>query len=123
MFAIAHDRSHGEDSHCGVQVMEELDRVVESIHDEDVILLSKTDDNTARCPQFINEQATVIPCIYLCMKNISSFRLTQQERLDPPLDGLILDILLDSKSVLGGNHSFIKADVLLRHKMVSELWQ
>ena len=101
MFAIAHDRSHGEDSHCGVQVMEELDRVVEAIHDEDVILLSKasrsrkTDDNTARCPQFTNEQATVFPCIYLCMKNISSFILAQQERLDPPLDGLILDILLD----------------------------
>ena len=95
MFAIAHDCSHGEDSHCSVQVMEELDRVVEAIHDEDVILLSeasrsgKTDNNTARCPQFIDEQAIVFPCIYLCMKNVSGFRITQQERLDTPLDGLI----------------------------------
>ena len=37
MFAIAHDCCHGELSHCGVQVMEELDRVVEVIHDENVV--------------------------------------------------------------------------------------
>ena len=51
-----------------------------------------------------------------CAENVARLGLAQQEAVDAPSHRLVVYVLLDGETVLGGNHALVKAELSAKER-------
>ena len=118
VLAAWHDCAHGQDSQFVLQHVEQRGGVVETVHEQHVVLVGnlrvfhQTADDTASWSKAGPVEVLDPARVDFCIENVACLRLAEQEALDAPSDWLVTYVWLDGEAVLGGNHALAKAELL-----------